>query len=304
MAIHKILVLAAGSLGDCILTLPALRALGREAQATVAGTSYYPLYASTLPGIVETPPLAQVYEPALAGNGEAFFAGFERTFLFFKDPDRALEDRLEAWRIRFHRPETAFGEFLKLRIYAGEYWMQLVESQGFKVQDRMPRLGDSRVHIGSGRALLKDWGLKRPAVIHPGSGGSAKLAPASFYAALARALAEKGRQVLVVWGESESIFLPEIRKVFDMPGVFIQPELVTLDGLAGILIESSAYYGNDSGVTHLAAACGTPTHAVFGPSDADIWAPAGAKVLRAGVKFARLTEGIPPDWLEPSPARN
>ncbi|MEO6759991.1 MAG: glycosyltransferase family 9 protein, partial [Saprospiraceae bacterium] len=38
------------------------------------------------------------------------------------------------------------------------------------------------------------------------------------------------------------------------------------------------YIGNDSGITHLAAAVGTPTLALFGPTDPRIWCPAGRHV--------------------------
>ncbi len=36
--------------------------------------------------------------------------------------------------------------------------------------------------------------------------------------------------------------------------------------------------GNDSGVTHLAAAAGAPTLALFGPTDPATWAPLGPRV--------------------------
>jgi ADP-heptose:LPS heptosyltransferase len=38
------------------------------------------------------------------------------------------------------------------------------------------------------------------------------------------------------------------------------------------------YVGNDSGITHLAAAVGTPVLALFGPTDPTVWAPRGANV--------------------------
>ncbi len=38
------------------------------------------------------------------------------------------------------------------------------------------------------------------------------------------------------------------------------------------------FVGSDSVVTHLAAATGTPTIALFGPTDPRIWGPRGKKV--------------------------
>lgn len=39
------------------------------------------------------------------------------------------------------------------------------------------------------------------------------------------------------------------------------------------------YIGNDSGISHLAAAVGTPTIVIFGPTDPAVWAPRGSQVL-------------------------
>ena len=38
------------------------------------------------------------------------------------------------------------------------------------------------------------------------------------------------------------------------------------------------YVGNDSGITHLAAAVGAPVIALFGPTDPGIWGPRGSSV--------------------------
>jgi ADP-heptose:LPS heptosyltransferase len=48
--------------------------------------------------------------------------------------------------------------------------------------------------------------------------------------------------------------------------------------LARWLAGARLYVGNDSGITHLAAAVGTPVLALFGPSDPGIWAPRGENV--------------------------
>jgi len=76
------------------------------------------------------------------------------------------------------------------------------------------------------------------------------------------------------------------------------PEDPALDGaitmnnlwdLACWLARASLYIGNDSGITHLAAAVGTPTLAIFGPTDMRVWAPRGTNVRVA--KFKGYTDG-------------
>ena len=56
--------------------------------------------------------------------------------------------------------------------------------------------------------------------------------------------------------------------------------------LACFLARARLYIGNDSGITHLAAAVGTPTVAIFGPTNPDIWAPRGdhVRVVKANMK--------------------
>ena len=77
---------------------------------------------------------------------------------------------------------------------------------------------------------------------------------------------------------------------FDLPGervVRIRGPEEQLDGalfipdlmdLARFLAGARAYIGNDSGITHLAAALGIPAIALFGPTDPTVWGPRGKQV--------------------------
>jgi ADP-heptose:LPS heptosyltransferase len=67
-----------------------------------------------------------------------------------------------------------------------------------------------------------------------------------------------------------------------------QPLFEDLYQLACWLASAKLYVGNDSGITHLAAAVGTPVVALFGPTDPGIWAPRGAQVVI--IKKDRLEE--------------
>ena len=51
-----------------------------------------------------------------------------------------------------------------------------------------------------------------------------------------------------------------------------------LNQLAAVLKKCSLYLGSDSGITHLAAAVGTPVVALFGPTDPRVWSPRGDNV--------------------------
>lgn len=73
--------------------------------------------------------------------------------------------------------------------------------------------------------------------------------------------------------------------------------------LARFLAGAAAYIGNDSGITHLAAAVGTPTIALFGPSDPEVWAPRGrvVKLIRRANLSAISTEEVADALAEVSP---
>jgi ADP-heptose:LPS heptosyltransferase len=106
--------------------------------------------------------------------------------------------------------------------------------------------------------------------IHPGSGSPAKNWPAERFAAFAATLSE-GRPWLLVEGPADAAIAPRLR---DRPNVVVAASLPPRV-LGAALAEAGVYVGNDSGVSHLAAAWGAPTVALFGPTDPDIWSPLG-----------------------------
>ncbi len=112
--------------------------------------------------------------------------------------------------------------------------------------------------------------------LHPGSGSPAKSWPADRFAALAARLAG-GARILVVLGPAE-----EDQRWDRDPGVVVARDL-PLRTLGALLSRAGLFVGNDSGVSHLAAAAGAPTLALFGPTDPALWAPVGHSVrwLRA-----------------------
>jgi heptosyltransferase-3 len=88
---------------------------------------------------------------------------------------------------------------------------------------------------------------------------------------LASALAARGLAVVATGGPGDKDELDAIWGV--------RPEVKRLDGalswpeLAGLIQGASVYLGPDTSVTHLAAATGTPTVALYGPTDPRLWGP-------------------------------
>ena len=94
------------------------------------------------------------------------------------------------------------------------------------------------------------------------------------WAELANWLNEQGMRVVLTGGSGAE----EVAYVRDLLGL-LPPNTVdvagklNLSGVAYLLSRARAYVGPDTVVTHLAAAAGTPTVALFGPSNPVKWGP-------------------------------
>jgi ADP-heptose:LPS heptosyltransferase len=101
---------------------------------------------------------------------------------------------------------------------------------------------------------VKVSAARKAVVIHPFSGSERKNWPLASYRDLAGLL--------------------------PLPVEWAQDRFESLLDLAEWITGARLYIGNDSGVTHLAAAVGVPTLALFGPTDPRVWAPRGASVVQ------------------------
>jgi heptosyltransferase-2 len=109
-----------------------------------------------------------------------------------------------------------------------------------------------------------------PAVaLGPGSVGASKRW--TYYPEAARLLAEQGLDVWVVGGPGEKAMATEIvaaggPRVRDLTGTDLH------NGILAVAAAKVAI-SNDSGLMHIAAAAGTPTMGIFGPTSPYLWAP-------------------------------
>ena len=95
------------------------------------------------------------------------------------------------------------------------------------------------------------------------------------FAALAAALhAELGARVLVAWGPGERALAEEISRG---SSATVAMETRSLLDLAELLARARLFVGADSGPLHLGSAVGTPSVALFGPKDPDVYAPSNPR---------------------------
>jgi heptosyltransferase II len=109
-----------------------------------------------------------------------------------------------------------------------------------------------------------------PAIaLGPGSVGASKRW--TYYPDAARLFAERGFDVWVVGGPAEKALAQEITasggaRVRDLTGTDLRNGILAMAA-------ASVAITNDSGLMHIAAAIGTPTMGIFGPTDPYLWAP-------------------------------
>jgi ADP-heptose:LPS heptosyltransferase len=114
--------------------------------------------------------------------------------------------------------------------------------------------------------------------VHCGSGSPKKNWPVGFFAEICQWLSFAFESKLaVICGEADGAvtaeFLQQTRGI-----VSREARGLSLVQLAGVLANCHLYLGNDSGITHLAAAVGIPTVALWWPGSSPVWRPVGANV--------------------------
>ena len=282
-----IVVLRGGALGDCVATLPAIH----SAAASWPGAGLCLLGATALRRLA-TPDLFVDHGSArlapLYGSGalepqlEQMLAAAELV-LAYAPPgsSRELSRNLRAvCRGRLllcdpHPPATG--------PHIVDHLLTPLRQSAIPTPVQQPRIDPTGSELQRGRTLLHDQRRAgRPlALLHPGSGGAGKRWPLERFQALAGALQSAGMRCAMVCGPvEEETGLPAAEGLPAGIPLIRQSSLADLIGLAAA---ADLFVGNDSGPAHVAAAVGTPTLALFGPTDPDLWRPLSprARALRA-----------------------
>ncbi len=171
------------------------------------------------------------------------------------------------------RPADGFaGHLLGLWAHLLGMDAPALDAPGWSVPAALRRTGEDKLSAAGGA------GTAGSVLLHPGSGSAEKNWPLGRYVALAAELVSGGWEVRWSLGpvERERGLVDALRDCH-APGTLL-PGL-TLGELAGVLAASDVVVGNDSGVSHLAAAIGRRTVSLFGPAgNADHFRPIGPAV--------------------------
>jgi heptosyltransferase-2/heptosyltransferase-3 len=142
-----------------------------------------------------------------------------------------------------------------------------------------PQLDLSDFQCAKGAKKLAEIGLDKNFItLNTGGSWETKRWPAEYFAEIADILIAKGEKILFVGGSSDN---ERVQHVLDMIDNNHKESTYNLSGrtslieLAAVLRKSKLMISGDTGPVHVAAAVGTNTAAIFGPSDEEKYAPRG-----------------------------
>jgi len=244
------LVIRPGAIGDVIVSLPAMECLRTDFLEVWTHARTVPLvrFAHRVRGIASTGlDLLGVTDPPPRLIDE--LRSFDAIVSWYGADRPEFRDAVDALRLPFTFFPALPPEGNKT--HATDVYLEQVRSIVECTCDGVPRIPCA--------AERENF-----AVIHPFSGSARKNWPLEKFRLLAERL---GRTMQVCWCSGE-----------DDPPL---PEAVRFDDLYELacwLAKAGLFVGNDSGISHLAAAVGTPVLAIFGPTDPAVWAPRGNHV--------------------------
>lgn len=297
----RVLIIRSGALGDLILTLPALSALKKRYEGLSIDMMGHPGRLSLLKqcGCIEnvlsidsrdfTPLFAPGGASAGAADGSVVetdgpamrnLRSYDAILSYLPDPDGVFADNLRRFAsgpmqtvrtVLTGRSRPADGP----RIHMTRVLMDAVQHLGADAIADPPAIPPA---FRGGSDDTGDLSPDRTLVaIHPGSGGLEKCWPAERYAALIECLVDRGCRPVVTFGPADDTVRRRILPRIPDRDVLVVEDRPLVE-LAALYARCRAMIGNDSGMTHLAAAVGTPVIGLFGPTDPAVWGPRGKQV--------------------------
>ena len=192
---------------------------------------------------------------------------------------RAGLDNGRGWFLTHRATDRGFGATDERR-----YWLAVAAALGAPSDDDRPHFTVPEADRAAGEALVAEarGGRTGPVVaIHATNGPYApgrQWPPARFAAVADRLIEEHDAAILLVGVQDEREGIAQVAAAMRHPARNLAGQ-TTLPVLAGLLLAADLLIGNDSSVGHLAAALGTPTLALFGPSNDRAWRPWGAETI-------------------------
>lgn len=170
----------------------------------------------------------------------------------------------------------------RARAHITHQWERQLTAAGMPSELGVARLKvpDRKIEEAESRAGWRETSMR--VVIQPGSGGRRKNWPLDHFIAVAARLQQaEDTDVCFLMGPVEAEMwsgkeLGRLRSVGSCIGG------LSLEESAAFISGADLFIGNDSGMSHLAAAMGRPVLAIFGATRPEIWRPLGEQVYVLG----------------------
>jgi len=202
-----------------------------------------------------------------------FFAGYDAIYSWFASQQPAFVEQLQKVAnnrvlvFRF-RPETNDS-------HQADYYLACLNCTVPDAPEPLVALRSEALCWRDGFCRDQGIGSEPLLIVAPGSGSREKNWPEAKFLQIVHWWREQyGGKTVVIVGPVEV----ERRGFELLSAASIIARDLDLAQLAVLLARGDLYIGNDSGVSHLAAAVGVRTVALFGPSDERQWAPRGPRV--------------------------
>ncbi|MCK5733474.1 MAG: glycosyltransferase family 9 protein [Candidatus Latescibacteria bacterium] len=283
----RILVIRAGAVGDLIMTLPVLRALRRRFPGAYIEVTGHPHSLALIAGQREIDAVssinrreaAHLYIPdgPIPEALKRTFGAFDLIVAYVSETEGTLIENL---RRTGAKRVIAWPPFPDRCTHEADHLLEALRPLGVASSENAPELVPTPLDRVFAARFWSTHNLRldqRVLALHPGSGSPSKCWPPERFARIADwAIESFSAAVLLIAGPADE----EARHqtLSRMKGTPVLASDFSLPRLAALLEQCTAFLGNDSGITHLAAAVGTPTVALFGPTNPRIWGPRGGHV--------------------------
>ena len=285
----RVLVIRSGAVGDLILTLPVLSALKKHYSGLCIDTmgdpvrlallNHYGFVDGVLP--VDGRDATPLFAPGVPLPARLIrrLRSYDTILTYLPDTDGVFTDNLR---------KSASGQVLTgqsrpldgRRIHMTHVLMDALAPLGVEASPDPPRINarESTAPVDlRGDDLQATETERRLVAIHPGSGSPSKCWPAENFGVLIDQLNESGYRPLITFGPADNMIRRRLLPGIESRGVLVIEDR-SLAEVAALYARCRAMIGNDLGMTHLAAAVGTPVIALFGPTDPAVWGPRGKDV--------------------------
>ncbi len=262
----RVVVIRLRSLGDCVLTTPALRLLKQARPDLQTGIVVEDRFAAVFensPDVVRVlPPRARDirdFSPVLCLNLHGGTRSARLTLLSGSRFRAGFDIFRPGWIYNTPIPTAQEVLGIERRVHTAEHIASAMFYLGVPISP-VPRANLSPSPERSRYAPKGPF-----AVIHPFATTPDKTWPSEFFLELARYIEQNlGLEVVFLGGpDDDPANFRERRTVAGTP----------LDETIRFIRDAAFFAGNDSGPAHIAAAFGIPQLVFFGPSDSEVWAP-------------------------------